>query len=99
MMKGFFSGERLMLHRTWGAGFLILFASLTAMAANGGKVESTGAFADPSAPEAVRKALAPNGFHITLADGNVVCDIWFRAAMPAGKTDASGAIYTTLAES
>jgi len=29
----------------------------------------------------------------------VACEIWFRASIPAGKTDASGAVYTTLAES
>src|ERR1700754_1439512 len=87
-----------MLRRTWIAGFLILFASLPALADNGGKVESLGAFSDQSAPEAVRKVLAPNGYRITLADGSVACDVWFLATVQAGKTDASGAVYTTLPE-
>lgn len=87
-----------MWRRTWVAGLMVLFAALPAFATNGGKVESIGAFADQSAPEAVRKALAPNGYRVTLADGSVACDIWFRATLPAGKTDASGAVYTTLPE-
>src|SRR5436309_6280723 len=87
-----------MLRRTLGAGLLILFVSLAVLAADGGKVESIGAFADPSAPEAVRKALAPNGYRITLADGGVACEVWFRATVPTGKTEASGAVYTMLPE-
>ena len=87
-----------MSRRTLGAGFLTLLFSLAALAADGGKVENVGAFADQSAPEAVRKALAPNGYRVTLADGGVACEVWFRATVPAGKTDASGAVYTTLPE-
>jgi hypothetical protein len=87
-----------MSRRTLGAGFLILFVSFAALGADGGKVERIGAFADQSAPEAVRKALAPNGYRITLADGSVACEVWFRATVPTGKTDASGAVYTTLPE-
>ncbi len=87
-----------MLRRTLGVGCLILLASLAALAADGGKVESIGAFGDQSAPEAVRKALAPNGYRVTLADGSVACEVWFRATVPSGKTDAAGAVYTTLPE-
>lgn len=87
-----------MLRRTLGAGFLILFVSFAALGADGGKVESIGAFADQSASEALRKALAPSGYRITLADGSVACEVWFRATVPTGKTDASGAVYTTLPE-
>jgi hypothetical protein len=87
-----------MLRRTLGAGLLILFVSFAVLAADGGKVESLGAFADQSAPEAVRKALAPTGYRITLTDGSVACEVWFRATVPTGKTDASGAVYTTLPE-
>ena len=87
-----------MLRRTLGAGCLILLVSLAALAVDGGKVESIGALADQSAPEAVRKALAPNGYRITLADGSVACEVWFRATVPSGKTDASGAVYTMLPE-
>lgn len=87
-----------MLRRTWVAWLLIFIISMVGLAADGGKVESTGAFADPSAPEAVRKALAPTGYRITLADGTVAGEVWFRAAIPAGKTDATGAVYTALPE-
>src|SRR4051794_37633479 len=87
-----------MLRRTLGVGFLIQLLSLIALGADGGKVESIGAFADPSAPEAVRKALAPNGHRVTLADASIACEVWFRAIVPAGKTDASGAVYTMLPE-
>jgi hypothetical protein len=87
-----------MLRRPVVAGLLALFISFTALAADGGKVESIGAFADQNAPEALRKALAPNGYRIKLGDGSVACEVWFRATVPAGKTDASGAVYTTLPE-
>src|SRR6185295_11163532 len=93
-----FWGERLMMRRTIGAGLLILVVSLAALAADGGKVENIGAFADQSAPEAVRKSLASSGYRLLLADGSVACEIWFRATVPTGKTDASGAVYTMLPE-
>ena len=86
-----------MLRRTLGVGFLILLVSLTGLAADGGKVESIGAFTDQSAPEALRKALAPNGYKITLGS-DLYCEVWFRATLPAGKTDATGAVYTGLPE-
>jgi len=87
-----------MLRRSWVIGILMMFAALPVRAADAGKVESIGAFADQSAPEAVRKALAQTGYRVTLGDGSVACEIWFRSAIPAGKTDASGAVYTTLPE-
>lgn len=87
-----------MMRRTIGAGLLILVVSLAALASEGGKVENIGAFADQSAPEAVRKALAPNGYRVLLADGSAACEVWFRATVPTGKTDASGAVYTMLPE-
>jgi hypothetical protein len=87
-----------MMRRTLGAGLLIFAVSVAALAADGGKVETIAAFADQSAPEALRKALAPNGYRVLLADGGVACEIWFRATVPTGKTDASGAVYTMLPE-
>ncbi|MEK6302094.1 MAG: hypothetical protein AABO41_15400 [Acidobacteriota bacterium] len=65
---------------------------------DGNKVEPTGAFADPGASDALKKALQPGGSRISLADG-AYCDIWLRAGVPAGKTDTQGAVYTTLGES
>jgi len=87
-----------MLRRTLGLGFLSLLVSLTVLAADGGKVERIGGFGSDNVPEALRKALDPSGYKITLGDGNLFCEVWFRATVPAGKTDASGAVYTTLPE-
>lgn len=82
------------------AGFVVLVSlvSLSALAA-AGKVEAIGAFTDSSAPEAVKKALEAKGYRVTLGDGAVQCEVWFRTGVVAGKTDAPGAVYTGLAES
>ena len=87
-----------MLRKVAGLIFLLLTASLTALA-DGGKVDAIGALTDQSASEAVRKVLEPKGYRVTAADGSIVCEIWLRAAVPAGKTEAPGAVYTGLAES
>ena len=81
------------------AGFVVLLSliSLSTFAA-AGKVETTGAFADASAPEGVKKALEAKGYRVTLGDA-VQCEVWFRAGVVGGKTDAPGAVYTGLAES
>lgn len=64
----------------------------------GNKLEATGPLSDPGASEALKKVLEPKGSRISLADGPY-CDIWLRAGIPSGKTDALGAVYTTLGES
>ncbi|MFL6214277.1 MAG: hypothetical protein ACJ74J_10350 [Blastocatellia bacterium] len=84
-----------MWRRRLGAGLLTLLVSLAALGAQAGKVESLGPL--DSGNEALRKVLAQSGYKIALSD-NTFCEIWFRATVPAGKTDASGAIYTTLPE-
>jgi hypothetical protein len=66
--------------------------------AAGGKLEPTGAYADSGASEALKKALEPKGWRISLGDGPY-CEIWLRAAVPGGKTDAAGAVYTWIGES
>ena len=86
-----------MLRRSLVIGLLILLSSHAALTADGGKVERIGAFGGDSAPEALRKALDPSGYRITLGS-DLFCEVWFRASVPAGKTDASGAVYTTLPE-
>jgi hypothetical protein len=78
--------------------FIILILSLSAFA-GGGKIEAIGAFSDQGASESVRKVLEPKGSRVTLSDGSVGCDIWLRSGVPAGKTEAPGAIYTMLGES
>ena len=63
-----------------------------------GKLEPTGVYADPGASDALKKSLEPKGWRISLADG-AYCDIWLRAAVPGGKTDAAGAVYTWIGDS
>jgi hypothetical protein len=70
-----------------------------AVRADSGKVESIGAFAEPSASDSLKKALEPKGYRVRLADGNVLCDIWLRNGVASGKNDAQGAAYTSLAVS
>lgn len=84
-----------MWRRTLGAGLLICLFAMAGFAVDGGKVETIGPLDTGS--EALRKALAPGGYKITLGDGSF-CEVWFRAALPAGKTDASGAVYTNFPE-
>ncbi|MEK6320551.1 MAG: hypothetical protein AABN33_02585 [Acidobacteriota bacterium] len=69
----------------------------TALAAEG-RIEAVGAYADPGASDALKKALEAKGWRITLSDG-AYCDIWLRAAVPGGKTDAAGAVYTWIGDS
>jgi hypothetical protein len=63
-----------------------------------GKLEATGAYADPAASDALKKSLEPKGWRVSLADG-AYCDIWLRAVIPNGKTDAAGAVYTWIGDS
>ena len=65
---------------------------------DGNKVEPTGPFADPGASDPLKKALEPAGSRVSLADG-AYCDIWLRAGIASGKTEAQGAVYTSLGES
>jgi hypothetical protein len=62
------------------------------------KLEEIGAFADAGASDALKKALNPKGWRVSLADGPY-CDIWLTAAVPAGANDQAGAAYTSLSES
>jgi hypothetical protein len=78
--------------------FTLLIISVVALG-EGGKVESIGAFTDQSASESVRKILEPKGYRVSLSDGSVLCEIWLRNAIPAGKTEAPGSVYKTLSES
>jgi hypothetical protein len=77
------------------AVLMIPFSAL----ADGGKVESTGAFTNQSASESVRKALEPKGYRVLLGDGSPVCELWLRNGVPAGKSEASASAYATLGDS
>lgn len=85
------------LHLTVLAIALGLICYGSARAADG-KLEPTGAYADPGASDALKKSLEPKGWRISLADG-AYCDIWLRAAVPGGKTEAAGAVYTWIGDS
>jgi hypothetical protein len=79
---------------------LAIITVLPAVAADGGKVESIGAFSDAAASEAVRNVLEPKGYRVTLSDGTVWCEIWLRKSLTTrAKADISGAIYTEIPDS
>src|SRR6185369_6125167 len=81
--------------------FLLFAVTLLSQAgglAADNKLEPVGAFADTAASDALKKALEPKGSRVSIADGPY-CDIWLRAAVPAGKSETPGAVYTTLGES
>ena len=80
------------------APFLLTLAIASSVLADGGKVESIGAFADAGASDSLKKALEPKGYRVSLADG-VLCEIWLMNAVAAGKNDAQGATYTWVADS
>src|SRR5215472_3416316 len=65
----------------------------------GGKLSPIDALADASASDALKKALEPKGFSVSLADGTELCRIWLRSGVAAGKNEAQGAAYTWLADS
>lgn len=62
--------------------------SVTALG-QGAKLEAIGSFA---ASESLKKVLEPTGSRITIGD-ELYCEIWLRAGVPAGKSDAQGAMY------
>jgi hypothetical protein len=88
------------MFRRFTAITLLVMASAVAISArnttDGPKIDRIGGFVGPS--ESLNKSLESNGSRITLSDG-LYCEIWLRAAVPIGKTDAPGAVYTTVGES
>ena len=76
----------------------IAFFATTPARAGDGDGRQIGSYADPGASDALKKALEPKGQQLSFADG-VYCEIWLRAAVPAGKTDQPGAVYSSFGES
>jgi hypothetical protein len=72
-------------------------AAMPALAA-GPKVEPTGSLGDSAASDALKKSLDAKGWRISLDDG-AYCDVWLSNSVVPGKTDQSGAVYTSLGES
>ena len=77
----------------------VLLITGYAFAAQGGKVESIGAFSDAAASEQLRGALEQKGYRVALADGTALCEIWFRGSVPAAKSEPAGATYSGIDES
>lgn len=86
-----------MPRRFFGLILCLLTLSISALG-QANKLEAIGAIADPSASDALKKVLEAKGSRITIGEGPY-CDIWLRSGLPAGKTDALGAAYTTMGES
>jgi hypothetical protein len=61
------------------------------------KLEAIGAYGE-SGSDALKKVLEPKGSRISVGD-ELYCEIWLRNGLPAGKSDAQGAVYTSLGES
>ena len=73
---------------------------LSSLAAAQAKVEKLPALADASASAAVRAALDASGARLVRPDGSVLCEIWLRKSLPAGKAAAAkGAGYPELSQS
>jgi len=86
-----------MPRRFFGLILAVLALSISALGQSN-KLEAIGAIADPGASDALKRVLEPKGSRITIGEGPC-CDIWLRAGMPTGKSDALGAVYTTMGES
>ena len=83
------------MRRTATVLFLLLFSSFGLA-----KVEVIGPANATGFSEAVVKTLEAKGYRVALPDGTVVCEIWFRSAVPA-KTgrNVEGANYPELSSS
>jgi hypothetical protein len=64
-----------------------------ALFAAAGKVEKIGAFAG-TAPDWVKTALEPAGYRVSLSDGTVAHEIWFRKDFPGLDTGALAGLIT-----
>jgi hypothetical protein len=64
-----------------------------ALHAAAGKIETLGAFSGPG-PDWVKAALEPQGYRVTLSDGTVANEVWFRKDFPGLKTSALIGVIT-----
>jgi hypothetical protein len=79
---------------------IVLLALLILSSLCVAKVESIGPVTAGVFPESVVKILEPQGYKVALPDGTVICEIWFRASVPAqvGRK-VEGANYPELSPS
>lgn len=71
----------------------LIVASGPAASAAAGKAEKIGAFAG-TAPDWVKTALEPQGYRVTLSDGTVANEVWFRKDVPGLTTGAFVGVIT-----
>jgi len=86
-----------MPRRFFGLIFAVLAFSISAHGQSN-KLEGIGGYAESAASDALKKVLEPRGSRIAIGD-DLYCEIWLRAGIPAGKSDAQGAVYTAIGES
>ncbi len=67
----------------------LLFATIAVAAP---KLSRIGPCTDSAVPEAVKKALAPDGYRVALDDGSTV-DLWPRSVLPTGSKAREDATY------
>ena len=78
--------------------FIVVGIAANVAFAAGPKIEQIGAYADSAASDALKKSLDSKGWRVSLDDG-AYCDLWLGSSVAPGKTDQSGAVYTSLGES
>jgi len=76
---------------------MMLMFSVSVLAADN-KLEAIGSYAEPAASDGLKKALDQKGWRVSTADG-VYCDVWLRTAIPNGKNETSGAVYSSVGDS
>ena len=80
--------------------FLILFLMPLPVLAEGGKLESIGAFTAAKVSDSLYKSIEEKGNRILLADGTILCEIWMRKVLPVeAKKEISGSTYSEVIES
>ena len=75
------------------AALALTLASGSAAFSATGKVENIGAFAG-AAPDWVKAALEPTGYRVTLSDGTIANEVWFRKDFPGLNTGALVGVIT-----
>ena len=79
---------------------IVLLSALILSSLCFAKVESIGPATAGVFPEAIVKMLEPKGYRVALPDGTVVCEIWFRAAIPTQTgRNVEGANFPELSSS
>jgi hypothetical protein len=79
--------------RLLAAGLALTFTAGPAAFAAAGKVETIGAFSG-TAPDWVKSALEPQGYRVTLSDGTVANEVWFRKDGPGLSPSAMVGLIT-----